>query len=198
MNYLIIIMLAYILGSSSMSFYISKFNGIDIKGQGSKNYGASNTVLLVGWKAGILVALHDVGKAALAVFAARMLFPELQYAAEIAGVASVLGHIFPFYLKFDGGKGFASYIGMTLALNFKVGLILLVALVLITFITNYIVCATMTLITVFPIYHGFVNHSYIISLILCIASLVIIYKHRENIVRILNGTEFKFMNSFKK
>lgn len=74
-------------------------------------------MILMGWKAGIIVGAHDIGNPALAVILARVLFPELEYAAAAAGVASVLGHIFPFYLKFKGGKGFTSYLGMTLALN---------------------------------------------------------------------------------
>lgn len=198
MQYLMVILCSYIVGSSSMSYYISRINKIDMKKDGSKNLGASNTVLLIGWKAGILVAIHDVLKAFLAVVVTKMLFPELPYAAELAGVASVLGHIFPFYLKFDGGKGFASYIGMTLALNFKFGLMLVVALVIIALITNYIVSATMTSVIVVPIYHGFVSHNYVIALILCIASVIIIYKHRENLVKIMNGTETKIMNVVKR
>ena len=110
-------------------------------------------------------------------------------------MASVLGHIFPFYLKFKGGKGFASFIGMALALNWKFTLILLVVLVLVTLITDYIVVGTVTIITSFPIYMGFDSRGYITPLILLIATAVIIYKHRENFVRIYKGTEIGFRSA---
>lgn len=178
-----------------MSYYLAKINKVDLRSKGSKNLGASNAMILMGWKAGILVGIHDIGKSALAVILANALVPELPYIGAIAGVASVLGHIFPFYLKFKGGKGFASFIGMALALNWKFTLILLVVLVLVTLITDYIVVGTVTIITSFPIYMGFDSRGYITPLILLIATAVIIYKHRENFVRIYKGTEIGFRSA---
>lgn len=195
LKYFLVILLAYAIGSSSMSYYLSKINKVDLRSKGSKNLGASNAMILMGWKAGILVGIHDIGKSALAVILANALVPELPYIGAIAGVASVLGHIFPFYLKFKGGKGFASFIGMALALNWKFTLILLVVLVLVTLITDYIVVGTVTIITSFPIYMGFDSRGYITPLILLIATAVIIYKHRENFVRIYKGTEIGFRSA---
>ena len=189
MNYLYATLIGYLLGCSSMSFYLSKIRGVDIRSHGSKNLGASNTMILMGWKAGILVAVHDILKAALAVIFTQIFFPELPFIGAVAGVAAVFGHIFPFYLKFKGGKGFASYIGMTLALNWKFALILIVVVALITLITDYIVIGTFTTIASVPLYMGFSNHSYILSLILLVGTAVILYKHRENIVKLKNGTE---------
>lgn len=188
MQYIFVILLSYIIGCSSMSYYISKINKVDIKGQGSKNYGASNTVALIGWKAGILVAVHDIGKAVLAVFIAQYFFPALQYAGVVAGVACVLGHIFPFYLNFDGGKGFASYMGMLLALDWRVFIALGIAVIVITLVSDYIVLGTMTVITLTPIYFA-ITHDLTSAAILLIASVIILYKHRVNLVRIKNGTE---------
>lgn len=189
MNYFLAGLMGYLLGSSSMSFYLSKWKNVDVRSHGSKNLGASNTMILMGWKAGILVAVHDIAKAALAVIFARMLFPDTVHIGAVAGVASVFGHIFPFYLKFKGGKGFASYIGMTLALNWKFALVLIVVVALITLITDYIVLGTFTTIASVPVYMGFTNNSYILALILLTGTAVILYKHRENIVRLKNGTE---------
>lgn len=188
MQYIFVILLSYIIGCSSMSYYISKINKVDIKGQGSKNYGASNTVALIGWKAGILVAVHDIGKAVLAVFIAQYFFPALQYAGVVAGVACVLGHIFPFYLNFDGGKGFASYMGMLLALDWRIFIALGIAVIVITLVSDYIVLGTMTVITLTPIYFA-ITHDLTSAAILLIASVIILYKHRVNLVRIKNGTE---------
>lgn len=197
MTYIIAIIGGYLLGCSSMSYYIEKITKVNIKERGSKNYGASNTVALVGWKAGILVALHDIAKAFLAVWLMRTLFPNAVYIGAVAGIASVLGHIFPFYLKFDGGKGFASYMGMTLALNWKFALLLIVLAVIVTVVTDYIVVGTMLTIFSVPAYLGFESKSWILAMILILGSVVILYKHRENFTRIINGTEMRFSGARK-
>ena len=197
MGYVIVIVLAYLLGCSSMALYLSKFRKVDFRAGGSGNLGASNATALLGWWAGILVAVHDIGKSALAVLLARMFFPELPHIGAVAGVASVLGHIFPFYLKFKGGKGFASYIGVTLALNWKFALIIMAAVLIVTLVTDYIVVGTTLTIVSAPIYLGIAGHSLILALILFIATAVILYKHRMNYVRIWNGTEIGLRSTAK-
>lgn len=189
MGYLLTILGAYLLGSSNMALYISKIKKVDARAGGSGNLGASNATALMGWSAGITVALHDIGKSALAVLLARFFFPELPNIGAVAGIASVLGHIFPFYLKFNGGKGFASFWGMTLALNWKLALIIAVLVVLVTLITDYIVVGTTLTILTVPVYMGIAEHSILLALILCIGTVVIMYKHRMNYVRIYRGTE---------
>lgn len=188
MEYIIVVLVGYLVGTSSMSYYIGKLNGIELNKNGSKNLGASNTMALIGWKAGIIVAIHDILKAVLAVVVLRMIFSDLYYVGELAGVSCILGHIFPFYLGFKGGKGFASYYGMALAIDWKFALCLGIALILITVITDYIVLATFTTMIAVPVYHG-INHGLLAASIMMIASVVMLYKHRENIVRLCNGTE---------
>lgn len=189
MGYLWTMLLGYFLGCSNMAVYIAKLKKIDLRSSGSGNPGTSNAVILMGWKIGILVGLHDIGKAYLAVALAKLLFPELAAVAEVAGIACVLGHIFPFYLKFKGGKGFASYIGMTLALNWKFALIVMVVVALITLVTDYLVLGTFTTILAVPVYMGIATKSLLAALILCVGTAVIFYKHRENMVRLYKGTE---------
>ena len=189
MEYLLVIVAAYLLGCSNMALYISKMKKIELRDGGSGNLGASNATALMGWRAGITVALHDIGKSALAVILAKLLFPALPNVGAVAGVASVLGHIFPFYLKFKGGKGFASYIGMTLALNWKFALVIMALVLIVTLITDYIVVGTTLTILSAPVYLGIAEHSILLALILCIATAVIMYKHRMNYVRIYKGTE---------
>ncbi len=195
MYYIFAILLGYLLGCSSMSYYLAKWNGVDIRSKGSKNLGASNAMMLMGWKAGILVGVHDIGKAALAVILANMIFPGIPHIGAVAGVACVWGHIFPFYLKFKGGKGFASFLGMALAINWKFTLVLLVVVVIVTLVTDYIVVGTMTSILSFPTYMGIATQSYVLPLIILAASVLIIYKHRENLVRIYKGTEIGFRSA---
>ena len=192
MQYVIVILLSYILGSSNMAKYLAAIKKVDLTAGGSGNLGASNAVILMGWGAGVLTALHDIGKSALAVILARLVFPDVPHIGAAAGVAAVLGHIFPFWMKFKGGKGFASYLGMTLALHWKFAIAVLLLVVVVTLITDYIVAATTTTIVLVPIGLGILTQSWILPLILLIASLVIAWKHRENYVRIYNGTEIGF------
>jgi len=196
MNYFLVILAGYLLGCSNMAYYLAKWKKADFRGNGTGNLGASNATVLLGWKAGVSTALHDIGKAALAVLLAKWLFPELEYAGAAAGVACVLGHIFPFWLKFRGGKGFASYWGMTLALNWKLALVVGIAIILVTIITDYIVCGTLTTIITVPIYLGF-TRSLTMALILLIATAVILCKHRENLPRMLNGTELGLRSAIR-
>ena len=197
MGYLIIILGAYLLGSSNLALYLFKWKKVDARNNGSSNLGASNATVLLGWSAGIAVAIHDIGKAAVSVILARILFPNLEYAGAAAGVACVLGHIFPFYLKFRGGKGFASYLGMTLALNWKFAIVILVLVGVAMVVTDYIVAGTTLTILSTPVYMGIITHNLILALILCIATAVIIYKHRDNYVRIWNGTEIGLRSAAK-
>ena len=197
MGYLIVIALSYLVGTSSMTLYLSKLRNINMRAGGSGNLGASNAVILMGWKAGILVAIHDIGKAFLAVWLAQRCFPSLPYIGVIAGVSSIIGHIFPFYLKFKGGKGFASFWGMTMGLDWKLGLVLFVVGVALTVVTNYIVVGTVTVTATTPIYLGITQQDWRLALIILLASGVIWYKHRENFVRIRNGTEIGFRSAAK-
>lgn len=197
MGYLAVILGSFLIGSSSMAFYLSRLTKKDLTKSGSGNLGASNAVNLLGWKAGVLVGIHDIGKAVLAVLLAKWIFPELAYVGEMAGVACVLGHIFPFYLRFKGGKGFASFLGMTIALNWKLALVMLILVVVITLITDYIVAATATVTVTVPIATGVLSGSLIVALILCVATAVILIKHRENFVRIFKGTEIGLRSAIK-
>lgn len=197
MEYLVMILAGYVLGCSSMAFYLSKLKHVDVRKHGSGNLGASNATTLLGWRAGILVALHDIGKAALAVILGRLLFPEAENIGLVAGVACVLGHIFPFYLKFRGGKGFASFWGMTLALNWKLALALALLAVLITVITDYISLATTATAIAVPVYYVITQQSLLPPLILLIATGVILFKHMENYRRIMKGEEIGLRSTAK-
>lgn len=196
MGYLAVIIVAYLLGSSSMAFYLAKLTKKDVSKNGSGNLGASNTVVLIGWRAGILVGIHDIGKAALAVLLADWIFPELAYAQVVAGVACILGHIFPFYLKFKGGKGLATYIGTTLALNWKLGLGVIVLLVIVTLITGYIVSGTVSTIVVTPVAMLLMGQV-VTGLVLCVPTLVMLFRHQDNFARIKNGTEVRLLSAIK-
>ncbi len=190
MSYILTFLFAYLLGCSNMALYLSKWKQVDLRSGGSKNLGASNATILMGLKAGILVALHDIGKAALAVLLARVVYPDVANIGAVAGVAAVLGHIFPAPMKFRGGKGFASYVGMTLALNWRFALVVIGVVIVVTLLTDYIVAGTTATVLMVPSYLGWVQQSAWLTGILLVGTAVILYKHRENYSRILAGTEF--------
>lgn len=198
LSYLLVILAAYALGCSNMALYLAKLKKVDLRGGGSRNPGASNATILMGWKAGVLVAVHDAGKALLAVILAKLFFPDAQYIGALAGTAAVLGHIWPLPMKFRGGKGFASYVGMTLALNWKLGLIIIGLIVLVTVITDYIVAGTTTTILLVPTYLGWAHQNVLLACILLVGTAVILFKHRENYVRIAKGTEIGLRSTIKK
>lgn len=197
MGYLISIILGYLLGCSSMAYYIGMWKKQDVRKAGTGNLGASNTAVLFGWGAAVTVALHDIGKAVAAVLIAKWLFPECAYAGAAAGVASVLGHIFPFYLGFRGGKGLASFFGMTLALNWKLALLVAVILVAVTVITDYISMAAISTVIFVPAYTVITTQNLTMTMILCVATVVMLLKHWENIVRIIRREEIGLRSTAK-
>lgn len=192
--YPLIALIGYVIGSTNMAHLLARLRGVDIRAGGSGNPGASNALVLMGWRAAILVGAYDIGKAVLAVWLVRLLFPDAALCGTVAGVACVIGHIYPFYLRFRGGKGFASYLGMTLALNWKFALVLLLAVLVLLLVTDYIVVGTMTAVISFPAYSVMTQH-YAAAALLLVASGVIIWKHRANLVRIVNGTEIGFRSA---
>ena len=197
--YLAAILIGYLLGCSSMALYIARFNKVDIQKKGTGNLGASNAMLLMGWGAGVLTALHDIGKAALAVWLCRHLFPGTAYVGLVAGVAAVLGHIFPFYLRFKGGKGLAAFYGLTLMINWKFALAVAAGIILITLITDYIFLGTIAAAVAVPVYAALILGWTAVA-ILCVASVCIIARHKDNFIRLKNGTEvgFRRANSGKE
>lgn len=198
MGYLFALLGGYLLGCSNMAFYLEKMTKKSVRGGGSGNLGASNAVIRLGWRAGVLVGAHDIGKALLAVYLAKWLLGQWEYAAVVAGIACVLGHIFPFYLKFKGGKGFASYVGVIFALDWKVALVIIVMIFVVTLVTDYIVAATMMTTISAPISLGLHQGKWLLAVLLCVGSAVILYRHRENLVRIfVTGDEIGLRSASK-
>lgn len=194
--YILTVLGGYLLGCSSMAYYVSRWKKVNLSTNGSGNLGASNTTILLGWRMGILVALHDIFKGAAAVLLVKWLLPDLTYAPVAAGCACVMGHLYPFYLKGKGGKGFASYMGMLLALDWRLGLALIGVSLLVTFLSDYIVVGTLTTVVVGPVWIGF-TQSWVSAVIMLAVTAVIFYKHRENLHRILRGSEVGLRSTLK-
>ena len=197
--YIVSVLIGYLLGCSSMALYIGKLKNVDVRTNGTGNLGASNAMMLRGWGAGVLTALHDIGKAVLAVWLCRRLFPEVPYIGLVAGVGAVLGHNFPFYLRFKGGKGLAAFWGMTLMINWKFALAVALGITLITLVTDYIFLGTIAAAIAVPIFVYFTLGG-AAAAIVGAASVCIIARHKDNFIRLKNGTEkgFRRANSGKE
>ncbi len=189
MAYFAAALLGYLLGCSNMALYLAKWKRLDLRSSGSGNLGASNAAITMGWWAGIVTAVHDAGKALLAVWLTRWLLPEAPWLDLAAGAACVIGHIFPVFLRFRGGKGLASYMGMLLALDWRLMLAVMGMLVVITVVTDYLVIGTVAAAVLVPVALGLLEKSWWPVLILGPLALVILVQHRANYVRILRGTE---------
>lgn len=192
------IIIGYLFGCFNPAYIIAKIKGVDILAHGSHNPGASNATITMGWKIGVFVAVCDILKALLSVMIIRLLFPDQPIAEAIAGVSCVLGHIFPVFFKFRGGKGFASFLGMVLAIDWRFFIGIGIAIILITVITDYIAIATLTTVVVEPILVAVFKAQYIVMAVICVASIVIIYKHLENITKIANGKEIGLRKTLAK
>ena len=186
------LLLGYLLGSLSPSFVIGKLRGYDVRRSGSGNAGASNTVILVDKAAGFVVALLDILKAAAAWWLCAALFPELRLAGILGGVAAILGHMFPVWLRFHGGKGLACLGGVILAYDWRTMLMMLVLAILIAVVTNYVAIATVSMSMIWPVYYGLRTAFWLGALVLLIPAVPILIKHLANFRRIRKGEELRW------
>ncbi len=203
---LLIILGSYLLGCLQWSYLLVRYiKKQDIRKLGHGNAGASNTVINFGWKFGALVALLDVAKAVCAVILARAVMTIVGLEAldttlilASAGVAVVLGHVFPFFMNFKGGKGTASAVGMMLAIDWRIGLLGIAALLILTLISNYIAIGAIGMWATYIAGAIFWLESDLTVALLTIILVLSIWLHRENISRILQGTETGLRKTMKK
>lgn len=198
MNYLYCALSGYLVGTINPSYFLAKRKGINIKKSGSGNAGASNALILLGKLTGVFCALFDIAKAAFVIWLMSRIFPKLAYVFAVTGVCCTLGHIFPFYMKFKGGKGLACLGGMILAFDWRVFLIMLSCAVVLALATNYICFVPITASIAFPIVYFFMRDDAIGALILCVVTVVIFFKHIENIKRIRKGSEMRISYLWNK
>ena len=192
MKYVLCILIGYLIGAINPSYSIAKLRGFDIREKGSKNAGASNALILFGKVLGIGCALFDIAKATFAIWLCGKLFPELTYSFAVTGVACILGHVFPFYMDFKGGKGLACIGGMILAFDCRVFLIMLAAEIIVAIVTDYICFVPLTASAVFSIVYGIMRQDARGALIISLILPLMIYKHKENLKRIKQKTEMPF------
>lgn len=193
--------IAYLLGSVPTSVWVGKwFFNLDIRTKGSGNAGATNTIRILGLKAGIPVLLFDVFKAWLALHMGNYLnnpaFSENQeviFRIALGGLA-VLGHVYPVFAGFRGGKGVATLVGVVIWLYPESFLVILLVFTLVMFITRIVSVSSIVSSILFPFVAIFLFDERRLPLIILAAAIAIFvpYTHRANIKRLLNGTEKKF------
>ena len=185
---LIVFILSYVLGSIPFGLILTKiFIKKDIRKIGSKNIGATNVLRTGNKSIAILTLLLDILKGGAAVLITEVYFPNLIF---LSGLAAFLGHIFPVWLKFNGGKGVATYLGILLILSLKLGLIFCLSWVFIAFITKYSSLSSITSsLIIFIISFSEINFE--LNSYLFITFVIILYTHRQNIIRLKNKVEDK-------
>ncbi|GAB6087887.1 glycerol-3-phosphate acyltransferase [Alkaliphilus crotonatoxidans] len=206
LNYLFITMvIGYGFGCLQFSYLLGKaLKGIDIRLLGNGNAGASNTVIVLGWRFGVIVGLLDILKAVASLMVIKgMFYPitslrGLSFLLFLNGLFVIIGHNYPFYMGFKGGKGTASLIGMLLILDYRMALLGLLTILVVTALTDYIALGTICLVLMvvaLSIYFRYSTGS--IGIASAIAAMSI-YKHLPNIERIKKGRETGLRGSLKK
>lgn len=199
---------AYLICGIPFGLIIGKLYGhIDVRNYGSGNIGMTNVARNLGALPAVLTLFFDAAKAYVSLTCARYFLLTFAFGGDASSVTAgaplswtlgliylfcILGHVFSPYLKFHGGKGISSGFGGALALDYRIALALLVSFLIVAFISKYISLASCTAAALLPIFAKAFGHSGLTIILLAISALVVIYSHRENIRRLLKGSERRF------
>ncbi len=207
-SYIIIAIIAYAIGSINFSVILSKkMAGFDVREKGSGNAGSTNMLRAVGKKAAVLTLVCDILKGVVSILIALLIGKIVKNVdrallIQIAGILVVVGHTFPIFFEFKGGKGVATSLGVLLMVNWKIGFICLTFALVIIIASKMVSMGSIGAAILFPVLTIFINEHYIVSasglkyfIFSLILAIFVIFNHRENVKRILNGTENKL--SFK-
>lgn len=182
-------LMGYLIGNINPAYILSKLRGFDIRERGSGNAGASNVTMVMGKKAGVFTAVFDISKAFFASVIAVNLFPTLRCSKILSGISCIMGHIFPFLMKFHGGKGLACLGGVILSFNPTIFLSLLLIEIMIALAVDYICIVAPSGAVIFTLVYALFTGDPAGTLMLAVTSVIILFKHIENFERIHNGEE---------
>ena len=206
--YIIVVIISYLIGSISFSVIISKkMAGFDVREKGSGNAGATNMLRSVGVKAAVLTLIGDCLKGVVAILIAVLIGKiaknlDKALLVQLAGIAVILGHTFPIFFNFKGGKGVATALGVVLVTNWQIGLICLVFALVLMALSRMVSLGSVGACVLFPVLVLFIKSNYIVTegssylIYSIILAVIVAFNHRSNIKRLLTGTENKI--SFKK
>ncbi len=198
MEYILCTLLGYFIGGINPAYIISRIKGFDIRDKGSGNAGASNVAITIGKKAGLFTAVFDILKAAAAALIAYYLFPQINFAKILSGAACIIGHIYPVLMKFHGGKGLACLAGTIVAYSPIVFILLLCIEAVLAFTIDYVCVVPITGSVLFTLVYALISGDSAGTLILSAVTIVILFKHIQNLRRIQNGTEAHISFLWKK
>ena len=201
MERLICVLVGYVFGLIQTGYIYGKKNGVDLRKKGSGNAGTTNALRTMGWKAGAVTLLGDCFKCVAAVVVVHLIYGKthtdmMPLLSMYAGMGAVLGHNYPFYLKFKGGKGIAVMIGMTAAMAFSMDIRLAIPNALIgfgmAFATRYVSVGSLLFALTLPISAYLLGFPREMLYLTIFVSAMAFWRHRGNIKKLLNGTENKF------
>ena len=209
---ILLLIIGYFIGNIETGYIFGKIHKMDIRNYGSGNAGATNTLRVLGAKAGLVVFLGDFCKSLIPCLVVRFIFRDnvsLSYIYMLyIGLGVVLGHNFPFYLGFKGGKGVASTAGIIMALDIRIAVVCLAVFIITVAITRYVSLGSIfVMIILIGMSHFFVKFSYGFGegaspmefrLLTAAVGLLSIFMHRANIKRLLGGTENKIGKKVEK
>ena len=205
MERIICLVMGYVFGLFQTGYIYGKVKGIDIRQHGSGNSGSTNALRVMGVRAGALVVMGDFLKTVIPCFLVRILFasrPEYVYVLILyAGFGVILGHNFPFYLNFKGGKGIAATAGIMFSLDWRLTALCLAAFILIVAVTRYVSLGSLVVSTIFLIWNIMMGQMGAYGLsqtsrlefygVSAVISIMAFWRHRANIVRLAQGRENK-------
>lgn len=200
--YILVALVAYLIGSINFAIIFSKkFAGFDLRERGSKNAGTTNVLRTVGKKAAILTLICDILKGVVSVLLAMLVAKiwtetDLEILKYLAGLMAIIGHTYPIYYGFKGGKGVATSLGVLLIVNPQIGLICLVFALTIMAFTRWVSLGSILAAILFPILTIFMVDNMGAKIISILIGALVVFNHRTNISRLKNGTENKL--SLKK
>ena len=188
---ILLIFSAYLLGSISAAIIVCKTLGLsDPRTGGSGNPGTTNVMRLYGKKAAFLTLVGDIFKGIIPVLLAKVIVNS-EFIIAICGLATFLGHIFPIYFKFEGGKGVATLIGILFATHWLLGVSYIITWILTALIFRYSSLAALIAVLPIPIYSYFIEHNNQYTISFAVIAIILFWRHKPNIYNLLNGKEDK-------
>lgn len=196
MNAILSLGMGYFIGCISPSSWLSKKKHVDLTQEGTKNLGATNTALVLGKAAGIFVLIFDIFKSFLSFKLAKLLFPSLRIAGILASIGAILGHCFPVFMRFQGGKGLAAFGGLILAYKPWMFFVIIALGIAGMFITNTGVIAPMVGCFLFPVLVWFQSGDWMDLLAVLSACALVFAMHWSNLKRTLSKNDLVHTNEF--
>ncbi len=200
-SYILVALVSYMIGSIMFSVIFTKrIKGFDVREKGSGNAGSTNVLRTAGKGVALLTLVCDIAKGLIAIGFALLMnkidpVDNPEYLVQVAGILVVIGHTFPIFFKFKGGKGVATSLGIILLVNWRIGLICLVFALLLMILSRMVSLGSVSAAILFPVLTIFITDGYVVDgnyiIFGILLGALVCFNHRSNIKRLLNGTENK-------